>query len=197
MEPASVNDLRIIARQLGRAPRGVRGIALRCPYGYPQVIVVHPIVDGKPFPTMFWLTCPLLSKEIDRLEAGGMIAELEGLIRTDSELAARLTSAHRAYIEERLVLLSEREREHLKERGMFEALAGRGIGGIADFSRVKCLHLHVAHALAEENPIGRIVLERIPQRACRPDRVICSRFDEHDAPGRSRPGNQSRKRPSD
>ncbi len=179
MEPATVTDRRIIERQLGRAPRGLRGIAVRCPHGYPQVIVVHPIVDGKPFPTMFWLTCPFLGKEIDRLEAGGTIGELEERIRTDSGLAARLLSAHRAYIEERLALLSGREREHLKERGMFDALAGRGIGGIADFSRIKCLHLHVAHALAEENPIGRIVLDRIPQRACRPDRVICSERDEH------------------
>lgn len=176
MEPATLVDERVIASQLGRPPRGLLGIATRCPYGYPQVIVVHPLVDGKPFPTMFWLTCPFLNKEIDRLEAKGMISELEERIRTDSRLAARLLTAHRAYIEERLALLSEQERGYSEERGMLEVITRRGIGGIADFSRIKCLHLHVAHALARENPIGGIVLDRIPQHACQPDAVTCSRF---------------------
>ena len=174
MEPATLNDRRIIAAQLGREPRGLRGIATRCPHGYPQVIVVHPIVDGKPFPTTFWLTCPLLSKEIDRLEARGLIHELERMLRDDRHLAARFLAAHRAYIEERLSLLSPDERSYLEERRMLKSLTERGIGGIADFTRIKCLHLHTAHALARSNPIGESVLARIPRPACPAEDVICA-----------------------
>jgi len=178
MEPATLADRRIIALQLGRPPRGLLGIVTRCPYGYPQVIMVYPLVDGKPFPTTFWLTCPFLGKEIDRLEAQGMIRRLEAQLQKDAELAARLLAAHRSYINERLALLSEEDRGYLEERGMLKSLLARGIGGTADFTRVKCLHLHVAHALARENPIGELVLKRIHNRACPPDAVICEGFYE-------------------
>ncbi len=59
---------------------------------------------------------------------------------------------------------------------MLPALTQRGIGGIANFARIKCLHLHAAHALVDENPIGRIVLESVTQRECLPDEVICTSF---------------------
>lgn len=50
----------------------------------------------------------------------------------------------------------------------------KGIGGIADFNRIKCLHLHVAHALARENPIGEIALALLSDRACSQNKMICS-----------------------
>ncbi len=182
MEPATLDDVDIIAHQIGRRPRGLVGIALRCRYGYPQVIVVHPIVDGNPFPTTYWLTCPYLSKGIDRLEADGLIGELEEKLEGDGPLRERLAAAHRSYIAERDRLLSSADRRYLEERGMMRSLSGRGIGGIADFSRLKCLHLHVAHALVSGNPIGEIVLDLLERRACPEREVICLSFDGEDRP---------------
>ncbi|MFN4219232.1 MAG: DUF501 domain-containing protein, partial [Candidatus Bipolaricaulia bacterium] len=53
-------DRAIIERQLGRPPRGLRNIEVRCPWGYPAVIRVAPLLTEnkklEPFPTLFWLT---------------------------------------------------------------------------------------------------------------------------------------------
>jgi len=176
MEPVSLKDKRIIEKQLGRIPRGLLGIECRCRYGYPQVVTVYPLIEGKPFPTIFWLTCPYLTKAIDHLEAEGWIKRMETRVRENQVLAARLQAAHLAYINERQRLLTEEDRVFPEETGMSAALLKKGIGGTADFSRVKCLHLHVAHALARENPIGKRVLGTLQEHACPPEQVVCSEF---------------------
>jgi hypothetical protein len=176
MEPLSLKDEKVIAKQLGRVPRSLQGIEQRCPYGYPQVVRVYPLVAGKPFPTLFWLTCPFLTKQIDRLEAEGWIKCLQALLETDSSLAAALREAHQTYITERNRLLSPEDRATLEETGMLKDLLEKGIGGTADFARVKCLHLHVAHALARKNPIGKRVLQHLQNHACPPEQVICSAY---------------------
>ena len=174
MEPVALEDKRIIAAQLGREARGLLKVERRCPYGYPQVILVYPLIEEKPFPTTFWLTCPFLAEEIDHLEEEGWIKKMETILREDTRLNARLQRAHRAYIEERMHLLSVEDRRFLADSGMSVSLLEKGIGGIADFNRVKCLHLHVAHALARENPIGEIVLALLSERACSQNKTICS-----------------------
>jgi len=174
MEPVSLKDKMIIEKQLGRIPRGLLGIERRCHYGYPQVVTVYPLIEGKPFPTTFWLTCPYLIKAIDHLEAEGWIMRMEAELRADEGLALCLQEAHKAYIAERERLLSSQDRAFLEEARMLNSLLEKGIGGTADFSRVKCLHLHVAHALARENPIGELVLQHLQQHTCPPEEVICS-----------------------
>lgn len=173
-EAIHTDDLRVATFQLGRSPRGVDEIAVRCPYGFPQVLGVHPVVDGAPFPTTFWLSCPHLSRAVDRLEAAGWISDLEARLRGEPALTAAYAAAHREAIRERELRLRDDERAALERRGQLDSLLATGLGGIADRTRVKCLHLHVAHALARENPIGRLVLERIPERACPTHQVICS-----------------------
>jgi hypothetical protein len=173
MEPLSLVDRSIVEWQLGRPPRGLVGIARRCVHGYPQVVTVYPLIDGKPFPTLYWLTCPFISREIDRMEAAGMIGQMEDRLHADQQLAERLISAHHEYIAERRQLLSDEDCLLLKEHEMLPSLMERGIGGIADFTRIKCLHLHVAHALVASNPVGEIVLDSLPNLACPAKNVIC------------------------
>ena len=73
-------------------------------------------------------------------------------------------------------LLSPDEKVSLAAEGTSVGLEGRGIGGIADWDRLKCLHLHAAHALADVNPIGSIVLRTLPSVECPPRQVICSAY---------------------
>ncbi|HHR86184.1 MAG TPA: DUF501 domain-containing protein [Candidatus Acetothermia bacterium] len=174
MEPVSLEDKRTIASQIGRNARGVIGIPRRCAYGYPQVVTVYPLLERKPFPTMYWLTCPFLFRTIASLEAGGMIGRLEQEIAANPELAKQVVRAHHSYIEQRRRLLSPDDLAYLEERRMLPALTQRGIGGIADYSRIKCLHLHVAQALVDENPIGRIVLESLAQHKCPRNNILCA-----------------------
>lgn len=166
-EGVTERDLVILEEQLGRRPRGVRAIERRCPAGHPQVIRVYPLIDEKPFPTLFWLTCPSLIGQIARLEHQGWIERLEQLIERDPELRARYLRDHRAYIEERWRELSPEDREWVIERGLAPVFRERGIGGLRDRTKVKCLHLHYAHHQARgENVIGEWLVEHFEIVEC-------------------------------
>jgi hypothetical protein len=141
------------------------------------VIRVHPVVQGKPFPTLYWLTCPFLSQEIDHLEACGWVKRFEVRMAEERALRSAMQTAHRRYGLLRDQLLSPEEMDALHESGTIVGLIGRGIGGISDWDRLKCLHLHVAHGLADENPIGDLVLGMVSTRECLPKQVICSAYE--------------------
>ncbi len=177
MERQDLADARVVAQQLGRNPRGAFIVSVRCSFGYPQVIRVHPVVAGKPFPTLYWLTCPFLSKEIGRLEAEGYVKTLEALLHAEQPLRAAMHEAHRRTCALRDQLLSPQEKAQLASSGMLVGLGTRGIGGISDWDRLKCLHLHTAHALADENAIGTKVLAMLPAVECTPQQVICSAYE--------------------
>jgi hypothetical protein len=142
------SDLETLLRQMkGRAfdVGIIRGIAKRCPWGKPQVIVCGPLKKGKPFPTTFWLTCPFLDFQCARLESDGAVAELEAIL---SEKAQEWARYHASAADFRMSLLSAREREALAAEGepLRLALLQTGIGGIRPTNRssAKCLHLQVA-----------------------------------------------------
>jgi hypothetical protein len=176
MEPTAITDRAILAGQLGREPRGRIEVEVRCSHGFPQVIRVFPLLDRRPFPTLFWLTCPHLCREVARLEAGGWIHELETRLAQDVRLRERLFAAHRGYIDERRRLLDEATSEDVGLIGIRarEDWRARGIGGIADWNRLKCLHLHVAHSLARGNPIGEVVLDTLASVECSSQNGVCS-----------------------
>jgi len=176
MEPVSLEDQRIITRQLGRQIRGLIEVAVRCQYGYPQAIRVYPLLEGQPFPTLFWLTCPFLCRAISQLESAGWIGRIERLLHKDGDLKRRMNNAHRAYIGERHELLSVEDRADLVDIAASKSLLEKGIGGISDLRHVKCLHLHVAHALVRTNPVGEIVLRHLLQHTCPSTNVVCSSY---------------------
>jgi hypothetical protein len=151
----NTDDLAAVHRQLGREPRGVRGVAHRCGCGDPDVVQTEPrLPDGTPFPTMYYLTCPRLAGLIGTLEAGGTMREMQDRLATDAELAATYTAAHEAYLVERESI------EHVEE------ISGITAGGMP--SRVKCLHVLVGHALAAGpgvNPFGDEALALLPDWA--------------------------------
>lgn len=142
----SDEDRRLVESQLGRPARGRWAVARRCHLGVPMVIENHPrLDDGTPFPTTFWLTCPLLVKRAGTLESVGWMAELTEELRRDNDFATRLRAALDRYS---------------VRRDAYEIIdAPAGPGGDPD--RVKCLHAHVAHELADPpNPVGARVLAR-------------------------------------
>jgi|SRR5665213_177669 len=150
MTAPSAVDLQVIEAQLGRPPRGVRGVVHRCECGLPDVIETEPrLADGSPFPTFYYLTCPRAASAIGTLEAAGMMRDMTEQLGNDPALAAAYVEAHRDY---------------LARRDAVEQLPGEpGVGGMP--SRVKCLHALVAHALAVGpgiNPFGDEALEVLP-----------------------------------
>ena len=138
-------DRAAVRAQLGREPRGLRAVAHRCPCGLPDVVETAPrLEDGSPFPTLYYLTCPRAASAVGRLEAAGVMARMSERVDHDPEVAAAYDAAHRDY---------------LRRRDSVEPLPGApGAGGMP--TRVKCLHVLVAHELATgANPLGREALD--------------------------------------
>jgi hypothetical protein len=150
-EPATDGDRAVVAAQLGRPPRGTRFVAHRCPCGLPDVVETTPrLADGTPFPTLFYLTCPRAVGECSRLESAGLMRDQTERLATDPDLARRYEAAHADYLARREAIA------HVPE------IEGVSAGGMPE--RVKCLHVHIAHALAAGpgvNPIGDETLARI------------------------------------
>ena len=162
---------RIIRKQIGRTPKGDFKVIRICRYGYPQVIENSPVVDGKPFPTLFWLTCPFLVKSISRLEERGYIDLFEGKLKYDHRFRNRYLKAHHFERHLRKVKLPPGLPKKLKEK-----LLKVGIGGIENPLGVKCLHLHAADYLGGvPNPIGKEVLKLVEPMECSDN--YCSRFE--------------------
>lgn len=151
-------DRAAVAEQLGRPPRAIRAVAHRCPSGHPAVIQTSPrLEDGTPFPTLYYLTCPRLTSLTSRLEASGLMKEMTDRLADDEELAAVYLAAHTSY---------------LAERDAIDPL-GTDVSAGGMPGRVKCLHVHVAHALAVGpgvNPFGDEAVELLradwPSGAC-------------------------------
>ena len=147
LEQFTAADEEIVAAQLGRVPRGVVGVAHRCPCGKPAVLATEPrLPDGTPFPTTYYLTCPRAVAAVSRLESAGRMAEMTERLGSDAELAAGYRAAHRSYLADRAA-----------HGGGSDAaeIAAVSAGGMPD--RVKCLHALVAHSLAKGpgvNPLG-------------------------------------------
>jgi len=142
-------DLAVVAEQLHRPPRATRAVAHRCTCGLPDVVETFPrLDDGTPFPTLYYLTCPRAAAAIGRLESSGVMREMTERLAADPELAARYRAAHEDYL---------RRRDALASLGTAVSAGGMP-------TRVKCLHVLVAHALAVGpgvNPFGDEVLAAV------------------------------------
>jgi exopolyphosphatase / guanosine-5'-triphosphate,3'-diphosphate pyrophosphatase len=143
-------DVHAVRTQLGREPTTTFSVVARCSTagGHPLVIRNHPLDrEGRPFPTLYWLTCPVAVKVIARLESDGWIARLNRRAEEDDGFRQRLERAHA---------------EYARERGQVVEEAGEwgGVGGIR--RGLKCLHAHYAHHLVGGNdPVGEWVAEHV------------------------------------
>jgi uncharacterized protein len=169
MDQPTTADRQWLLTIMGRNLAGNYTIATRRPSGEPQVLRVPPIVDGKPFPSLYWLVCPTLKKRIDQLESSGLIKELEELIPNHPTLMTSLAQNHRDYISERSQFLNQilegLNSEERPSEAMLHSLSTKGIGGLEDFQRVRCLHMHYAYHLVRPTEFGRYLDERFALNA--------------------------------
>ena len=173
----SQDDLDTLSRQLGRPVRDVVEIGARCICGNPLVATTAPrLSKGIPFPTTFYLTHPVLTAAVSRLEASGVMTQMSERLRTDPALAAAYRDAHEQYLQ---------ARDEVGRRagiGPVPEIEGVSAGGMP--TRVKCLHVLVGHSLAAGpgvNPLGDEALELIAEWWTR-DRCCCAGAWDTDAP---------------
>jgi hypothetical protein len=150
-------DRAVIEVLLGREPRGLEDVAVRDNTGVPMVIRVAPLVKNKPFPTMLWLIDKRLNYAIDQVEAGGLIADLQQQVDASDVLQAAMAEDHQRYIDRRQSFMSAEQSQQIQALGYQHVLLQRGIGGIADFQRIRCLHTHYAAHLVTANTVGRLL----------------------------------------
>lgn len=156
------DDRALVERQLGRPPRAYRRVARRCPFGRPAVTEQDPRgADGRPFPTTYYLTCRHLVAAVSRLEAGGGVERWTARVRGDTALAASLARATE----------EQRRLRHELAAGWEHRSLDLGIGGRSREGSLKCLHAHVAYALARPGyELGEAILAEVeplwPERCC-------------------------------
>jgi hypothetical protein len=140
-----MDDRDAVAAQLGRSPRSTVEVVARCHLGVPVVIAVPPhLDDDTPFPTSYWLTCPLATRRIGRIESVGGVRAAEQRIADDAAFRVRFEAANARYAADRDALIATDAPVHLPSGGVGGTQAG-----------VKCLHAHYAdHAAGNDNPVG-------------------------------------------
>lgn len=159
-------DAALAAQMIGRPLRGRSAVAVRCGWGLPAVMQVQPrLDDGTPFPTTFWLACPLASSLVGRLEAEGAMVALNERLAEDEQLAAAHAASHERYLSHRESLDAPLPRP-------------ASAGGMPN--RVKCLHALYGHHLAtRDNAVGAWVGEQVEPMACpRPCAQIASEGEQ-------------------
>ena len=160
-------DRDVVARQIGREPRAFRRVALRCPFGLPAITEQSPYDSaGDPFPTTYYVTCRHLVAAISRLEAAGGVERWTREAEEDPVLAASRADADARQREIRRALAAD-----AATRNDGGASLELGVGGAGRSGSLKCLHAHVAFALASPGyELGdRIVAELDPlwpERCC-------------------------------
>lgn len=152
-ETVSDDDKAIIKRQLGREPMGRYEVAYRCPDGTPGVLRVHPLLNGKPAPTLFWLTCKYLVNQVGALEVDKVTEKIRLLLYNDLEMEKLYRQNHAEYAAERWSLLSDEEVTEVATMPtmLMNAIRFSGIGGGRTWDCGKCLHQQVAHHLVYGN----------------------------------------------
>ncbi|HEX5642567.1 MAG TPA: DUF501 domain-containing protein [Thermoleophilia bacterium] len=157
-------DAATVAGQLGRPPHAMSAVAARCPFGFPAVVEDLPYDgDGRPFPTLYYCTCPTLVAAAGRLESGGGVARWTSRLAAEPELARSAADA--------AADSAVRRADLVEAHGLTMVDGGAsltsGVGGVSDLLAVKCLHAHVAHALARPGYVlGEAILAEVAEPWC-------------------------------
>jgi len=144
-------EKKIVEVQLDRKLRSDVFISSKCHFNLPATIKVPPnLDDGTPFPTTYWLTCPMYNKKIGSLESQGLIGKLDNELSNNTKLNREWKERQKSY---------QKERENYQDKSN-KLIATGGVGGAKE--SIKCLHSHTADELSTgKNPIGKIVIETI------------------------------------
>ena len=146
------NEKQTVEIQLNRKVRSNINVVAKCHFDLPVVVdVPKNLDDGTPFPTMYWLTCPMYVKKVSTLESNGMVKDLDNQLVDNKKLNKLWRKRQKSYENER----------NKKYKNLSNTISP--IGGVGGTTKsIKCLHSHLADELVSgENVIGKVVLESV------------------------------------
>ena len=146
------NEKQTVEIQLDRKIRSNIDVVAKCHFNLPVVVdVPKNLDDGTPFPTMYWLTCPMYVKKVSTLESNGMVKDLDNQLVDNKKLNKLWRKRQKSYENER----------NKKYKNLSNTISP--IGGVGGTTKsIKCLHSHLADELVSgENVIGKVVLESV------------------------------------
>lgn len=144
-----------------------------------------PVVLGTPFPTLYWLSNPDISRAVADLERRGYVTLLKQKLNNSPQDSSRLLACHEQYSKKRWNSLSREDKsllmsEHPSVKRMRHMIECSGVAGLDYLSHIqpdgsflvsfKCLHAHYAHYRSEEpdenlyNPVGLWVHELLQEQ---------------------------------
>ena len=107
----------------------------------------------EPFPTIYWLTNPLIRTLISQVEIQNGVSRMESRLRSaDTNHIQQMSMAHDAYIQTRSNLWTENDSIQFPNYNN-HTFSKRGIAGMTKVETVKCLHAHTAHYLGQLSTI--------------------------------------------
>ncbi len=153
----SEEDLGLIKEQLGRDPRGAVEVVVVSKSKKPIVIKTNPLIDNEVFPTLYYLVNKPLIEKISSLESQSYLTKLQEKVENNDDFKEELLTAQNNYMDERNSLVANKKLSKSQKTAL-----ETGIGGVKDFSRIKCLHCHLAYYLATNNsPVGEQVYNKV------------------------------------
>ena len=96
------NEKQTVEIQLDRKIRSNIDVVVKCHFDLPVVVdVPKNLDDGTPFPTMYWLTCPMYVKKVSTLESNGMVKDLDNQLVNNKKLNKLWRKRQKSYESER------------------------------------------------------------------------------------------------
>ncbi len=148
----SKKDLEIISKQLQLKNMNIQensiiGIAQRCVYGCPKIVVISPIYECNNLPSFIanpiWLSCPYINEKIHKIEDNGFIKKITDFINSDRAQIDSMSDAHAHFYFFRKKIYRWAAFTNYPEEMI--PLFNKGIGGLSSAVYLKCLHMHYAH----------------------------------------------------
>ena len=130
-------------------PRALRGVAHRCPCGLPDVVETAPrLADGTPVPDAVLPDLPARrGRGRHRLEAAGLMREMQQRLAAEPELRAAQQAAHGDYLARRAAAAAEAGVAPLPPARRARAACRTGSSACTRWSRTSC-------AVPGANPLG-------------------------------------------
>ncbi len=119
-----------------------------------------PVQSGKPFPTLYWLDDLALDKKLARLESKGGVRRIREWLLASPDRVESYHQLQQFYRDQRRSFIKLKEMALLPV-GARKRIWETGIGGMEDWTLVRCLHMQFAFHLVHPNFIGAKIKEEL------------------------------------